>query len=190
MNARSLVPFRGSRAPARRHEDAHPLNALRREMDQVFDDFFRGFGLPLLVETMPAAMAMPRLDVSETEQELQIAAEMPGIEEKDIEVTLAEDMLTIRGGRRDEEDKTTRDFHLVERSQGSFVRSLRLPFSADASQVKASFKNGVLTIAVPKPKEVQQQVHKIALTKSDGAGAPEASQQAGQKTKEMQAAAE
>jgi HSP20 family protein len=190
MDVKSLVPFRGSRAPARRHEDAHPLNALRREMDQVFDDFFRGFGFPLLVETMPAAMAMPRLDVSETEQEIQIAAEMPGVEEKDIEVILAEDVLTIRGERRAEEDKTARDFHLVERSQGSFVRSLRLPFSADASQVKASFQNGVLTIAVPKPKEVQQKARKIALTKSDGAGAPEARQQEGQKTEQTQAAAE
>jgi HSP20 family protein len=190
MDVKSLVPFRGSRAPARRHEDAHPLNALRREMDQVFDDFFRGFGFPLLVETISPALAMPRLDVSETEQEVQIAAEMPGIEEKDIEVTVADDVLTIRGERRVEEDKTERDFHLVERSQGSFVRSLRLPFSADASQVKASFKNGVLTIAVPKPKEVQQKVHKIALTESQGVGAPEASQQAGQKTEQMQAAAE
>jgi len=167
MNIRSLIPFSGNRSMAQRPEDAHPVPMLRREIDQLFDDFFRDFGFPAMTDRMPA-MVVPRLDVSETDQEIQIAAELPGIDEKDIEVTLTDDVLTIRGEKKTETEQKKRDYHLIERSQGTFMRSLRLPVAVDASKVKASFKDGVLTLAIPKPPEAQQKVRKIAVTRGDG----------------------
>jgi HSP20 family protein len=156
--------FPGNRTLAQRPKDAHPIPMLRREIDQLFEDFFRDFGFSGMVDRMPTMVA-PRLDVSETEQEVQIVAEMPGINEKDIEVTLADDVLTIRGEKTAESDQKKRNYHLMERSQGMFMRSLRLPFTVDANQVKALFKDGVLTIAIPKPKEAQEKVKKIAVTR-------------------------
>jgi HSP20 family protein len=140
---------------------------LRREIDQLFDDFFRGFGFPVLADRMPAAMMAPRLDVSETENEIQIAAELPGIDEKDVEVTLVDDLLTIRGEKKAARKQDERDYRLMERSEGMFVRSLRLPFAAEASEIKASFKDGVLTITIPKPKEVREKVQKITLARNE-----------------------
>jgi HSP20 family protein len=186
MDIKSIIPFQGKRVAARQREDAHPLPALRREIDDVFDDFFRSFGFPMLGGEMPAAKLVPRLDVSETEQEIQIQAELPGIDEKDVEVTLADDVLTIRGEKKAEQEKKERDYHLMERSQGTFVRSLRLPFTVDAGQVTAAFKNGVLTITIPKPKEVQQKTHKIAVTGDSGTAAAQSPEQ---KPSQPQAAA-
>lgn len=171
MDAKSLMPFPGNRTPARRAEDSHPLPMLRREIDQLFDDFFRGFGFPVLADRMPAAMMAPRLDVSETENEIQIAAELPGIDEKDVEVTLVDDLLTIRGEKKAERKQDERNYHLMERSEGMFVRSLRLPFTAEAKEIKASFKDGVLTITIPKPKEVREKVQKITVARDESGDA-------------------
>jgi HSP20 family protein len=186
MDIKSIIPFQGNRAAGRQRDEAHPLPALRREIDGVFDDFFRSFGFPMLANEMPVAKLMPRLDVSETEQEIQIQAELPGIDEKDVDVTLADDVLTIRGEKKTEQEKKERDYHLMERSQGTFVRSLRLPFMVDAGQVTAAFKNGVLTITIPKPKEVQQKTQKIAVTGDSGTAAAQSTQQ---KPSQSQAAA-
>jgi HSP20 family protein len=168
MAGRSLLPFFSRHLPvSRSSEDTDPFMAFRREMNRVFDDTFRGFGLPSLVGQafgrMPAGTLMPQIDVSETEHEIQVTAELPGIDEKDVEVILADDVLTIRGEKKAEREQKERDYHLMERSHGTFSRSLPLPFAADPSQVKAGFKNGVLTVTIPKPKEVQEKQHRIEI---------------------------
>jgi HSP20 family protein len=109
-----------------------------------------------------AALA-PSIDVSETESELRIEADLPGVEEKDVDVTVADNILTIKGEKRAEKEETKKNFHVVERSYGSFSRSLTLPFAADPSKAKATFKNGVLSITLPKPPEVKAKAKKIAI---------------------------
>jgi HSP20 family protein len=118
---------------------------------------------------------MPQIDVSESEHEIQVTQNC-GIDEMDVEVILADDMLTIRGEKKAEHEQKDRDYHLMERSHGTFSRSLPLPFAADPSQVKAAFKNGVLTVTIQKPKEVLEKQHRIEVqTDTGAAGGPRVS---------------
>jgi len=140
-----------------------PFAGLRRDMERMFEDFSRdvGWGPPALAGIGTA----PRLDVSETDTELKIEAELPGVDEKDVEVVLSEGRLTIKGEKRQEKEEKKKDYHLVERSYGSFARSIVLPFAADPDQVKASFAKGVLSVSVPKPPEVKAKEKKIPIGK-------------------------
>jgi HSP20 family protein len=173
MDIRSLVPFNRNRTPARQPQDVDPFLAFRREMNRVFDDFFSGSGMPSLFGTLPRVMPLaeltPQLDVSETDQEIRIAAELPGVNEKDIEVEVSDDVVTIRGEKKAEREEEDRDYHLTERAEGSFARSLVLPFSVDPDQVQARFKDGVLTIIIHKPEEVRQQARKIEVKREEDA---------------------
>jgi HSP20 family protein len=139
-----------------------PFTALRREMDRVFENFGREFGWPS-TEAQPGVMA-PSIDVSETETELKIEAELPGVDEKDVEVVVSDNVLTIKGEKKTETEEKKKDYHLIERSYGSFTRSLTLPFAVQPDQAKATFKKGVLTITLPKPPEVKAKAKKIAVS--------------------------
>jgi HSP20 family protein len=161
--ARSLMPFEwGSMAP-RGTLGADTFNALHREMDRLFDSFLRD--IPGWASSDASTMMAPRMDVSETDREIRIEAELPGVKEKDVQVELIDDVLSIRGEKKaeKEEEEERKGYHMKERSYGSFSRSMRLPFDADPGQVKASFDNGVLTITVPKPKEARGQARKIEV---------------------------
>ncbi|HYZ41045.1 MAG TPA: Hsp20/alpha crystallin family protein, partial [Stellaceae bacterium] len=141
-------------------------------MNRLFDDAFSGFGLPSLfgpaLQQLPMA---PKIDVSETDNEIQVTAEMPGIDQNDVQVLLEDDRLIIRGEKKEEredEDKN-RNYHVRERVEGAFSRTLPLPFAPDPNQVKAEFKNGVMTITIPKPQEVKQKQHRIEVQKDTSA---------------------
>jgi HSP20 family protein len=175
MCAMSILPFnRGRSVSRRRPEEADPLLSLRQEMSRVFDDFFSGVGLPSFAGVQPAsavaAILTPRMDVSETDNEVQITAELPGIDEGDVAVTLDGDVLTIRGEKATERDEDERDYHIIERAEGTFLRTLRLPFEADPEQVQADFRDGVLMITIPKPKEAQQTSRRIEVHRQNGSG--------------------
>lgn len=180
MSASSMVPSSGNqqsggnRPVARRGGEMDPFQAIRREMDRVFDDMLRGFGMPSfslpITQAMSATMLTPHMDVSETDQDIRITAELPGIDEKNLEVMVSDDLLTIRGEKQVEEEEKDRDYRVVERARGSFGRSLRLPFSVDPNQVQASFKDEVLTITVPKPKEVKEKTARVEVKRENGAG--------------------
>jgi HSP20 family protein len=142
--------------------DQDLFTALRREMDRLFESFGRDLGWP--GGDLGSAATMPSIDVSETESELRIDADLPGVEEKHVDVMISDNILTIRGEKKAEKEEKKKDLHLVERSYGSFSRSLALPFAADASKAKATFKNGVLSISLPKPPEVKAQAKKIAIS--------------------------
>ena len=102
------------------------------------------------------------MDVSETENEIRVRAELPGVTEKDVEVTLDDDVLTIRGEKRLEQKDEKENYHFVERSFGTFQRSLRLPFPVDPGQVRASLENGVLTVTLPKTAQ-QERARRIQV---------------------------
>jgi HSP20 family protein len=173
MSGTSLQPQTSNRSMSRRPEDGDPFMPLRRQMSRLFDDFFSGPMVPRFPMMTPApmlaAVVTPQIEVSETDKEIQIAAELPGIDPKDVEVTLADDVLTIRGEKQAQrQEGQDRDYHLAERSYGTFARYLRLPFHLDPQNIRAMFKDGVLTLTIPKPEEAQQKVHRIAVS-TDGA---------------------
>src|SRR5690554_2369078 len=129
-----------------------PILQLHREIDRLFDDAFRGFGFPALtVPRLPADwpdMLKPALDIQEGDKQYKIALELPGVEEKDIQINLDNDVLVVRGEKRQEEEKNEGGFHRIERSYGSFQRVLNLPDDANQDSIKANVKNGVLTITM------------------------------------------
>jgi HSP20 family protein len=160
MGLRSLAPFgRGSSSMIRRPASDDPFWGFRREVDRLFDDFFSGRGMT----RWPGEGVDLRLDVSETDKELTLTAELPGVDEKDVELTLTDDLLTIRGEKKREQTQKNGDYHMVERSYGSLARSLRLPFAVEQDKVDARFEKGVLTVTLPKPPEVQQSTKRIAI---------------------------
>ncbi|MGD8570353.1 MAG: Hsp20/alpha crystallin family protein [Gammaproteobacteria bacterium] len=140
-------------APGAQPQSA-PLTRLHTEIDRMFDDFFRGTGMPDIFQsrwpTETNTFLKPKLDISEDDEQYKIAVEVPGISEKDIKVDIEGDMLSIRGEKK-QEYKTEKDkYHCIERSYGSFMRTLNLPANADTDSIKAKFKNGVLTININK----------------------------------------
>lgn len=122
------------------------LTSLRREMDRVFDRFFE----PFPEEMRSLGEWAPRMDVSETKDAVVVKAEVPGIEPREIEVSLHGDTLTMKGEKKMEKEDKGERFHRVERTWGSFVRTVRLPMPVDGEKVQATFKNGLLTVTLPK----------------------------------------
>lgn len=155
----------------------HPLVGLRAEMNRLFDDFLSASWLPAPIGGRRGAPepawpfdgalghAAPPIDVTEKDTAYEVTAELPGMEEKDIEVTLADGVLTIKGEKREEKEEKQKDYHLTERRFGSFRRSLRIPDGVDQDKIGASFKNGVLMLVLPKSPEAQRSERKIAIGK-------------------------
>lgn len=141
-----------------------PFLALHREMNRLFDDAMRG-GLALSgaqAGGQSGALLAPHMDVSETEKDVRIQAELPGVSEKDIEVSLNDDVLTIRAEKQQERKEDRQGVHFSERAYGTFQRSLRLPFPVSQDQVQASFENGVLSVTLPKA-QPQERSHRIQV---------------------------
>ncbi len=165
---RFLAPFGASRAPARWGD---PFVDLQREMNRVFDDVFRGFGVAPSGED-GTAMVAPRIDIDESDGAIQISAELPGVKMEEVEVSLDDDVLTIRGEKRCE--RRDERACVSERFYGKFQRSIQLPFSPDADQVEAKFDNGVLKVTLPKQDQAPR-THKIQVrTQDDGGQAAQA----------------
>jgi HSP20 family protein len=154
--------------------DMDPFTALHRDVNRLFDDVLRGFGGA--ASAGPLATAAPRMDVSETADSIDIAVELTGISEKGVEVQLVEDVLTIRGEKKGRNEDKQQSYHVVERSFGSFVRSVRLPLAVDPGQVQASFENGVLHVRLPKS-AAQQRTHRIEVKAGAAAGGSSAQKQ-------------
>lgn len=128
------------------------ISRLRDEMDRLWEDFFgpgrRGLR-PIAEEWIPA------VDISDTTDTVTVKVEIPGMEAKDVEISLTGDILTIKGEKKIEKEAEEQNFYMAERSYGSFVRSLRLPAAVKEDQIEASYKQGVLTITCPKKEEVK-----------------------------------
>jgi HSP20 family protein len=124
----------------------------------VFDDFH-----PFRLGRAGLTMSAPRLDVSETPEEYLIEAELPGVDIKDVEVSVAGDLLTIKGEKKIYREDKSKDFHLVERAHGVFERTIALPFAVDPRKITAKFQAGVLRISATKPTEAKLEKQKIAI---------------------------
>ena len=145
-----------------------PFAEMRSEMDRLFDTFLgRGFfGRPA-----PSAMAQsaatlaPNVDIRENDKEIIVEAELPGIDEKDIQVAVRDGVLSLKGEKKSERDEKKDTYHLIERSYGSFERSFELPDSADEERIKAEFNKGVLRVVIPKRPEAVKAEKKIPIGK-------------------------
>lgn len=178
MARNALIP---SRARPRGLTGFNPLMSLNRDINRLFDDLLQPSALPTTADPAVAtALITPQMNVSETDTEIRVAAELPGVDLDDLEVDVMDDMLVIRGAKRLERSDEDENFHFVECAYGSFQRTVQLPFAADPDRVQANFENGVLSITVPKSDQ-QQGVHRIDVQHGSGAqGGERTSQQASQ----------
>jgi HSP20 family protein len=128
------------------------LTTFRREMDRLFERFLGGF--PSL--DISAVGEMPRLDLAETKDNVTVKAELPGLEAKDLEISISGQTLTIKGEKKQEKEEKDEHRHLIERSYGAFSRTVALPAPVASDKIKATFKNGVLTITLPKTEDAKR----------------------------------
>ncbi len=134
------------------------LDKMRTEMDQLWDSFFEG--KPRLREF---GKWFPSVDVSETKNDLVVKAELPGMDPKDIDISLNDGYLTIKGEKKQEKEEKEENYHFIERSYGSFTRSVRLPNEVQRDKISASYKNGILKVTLPKSEEAKKKEVKIKV---------------------------
>jgi HSP20 family protein len=168
MAVRDLIPWGRSRSSVPSMmpgDEVSPFVSLHREMNRLFDDVFNRFdaGVPSLLGRTPGSLggSWPSLEVNASDNEVRVSAELPGMDEKDIEVLVDNDVLTIRGEKKSETEDKDRRFS--ERYYGRFERSLALPFEVDEEKAEASFKNGVLTVTLPKSATAKDTAKRIAV---------------------------
>ena len=162
---KELVPAgQGIETPPASREQEYPLFSLQRDVNWLFDDFFRGFDLrPLRMSDEKWGGFSPKMDLEETEKEFRITAELPGMEEKDVEVLLTGNAITLKGEKKEEKEEKGKSFYHMERSYGSFQRTVPLPEGIDLKKVDADFKNGVLTVRLPKTVEAKTRSKKVPV---------------------------
>jgi HSP20 family protein len=164
MNVRDLVPWNrnagGDRNLTTKQETASPFFTLHREMNRLFDDVFRGFDTPAL---WGGGSGWPHIEVEDTEAQYRVTAELPGLEDKDVEVLVQDDVLILRGEKRAEHEDRARAFS--ERIYGRFERRIPLD-GADEANAQATFRNGVLTITVPKSAQSRERAKRIPINQS------------------------
>ncbi|WP_105403280.1 MULTISPECIES: Hsp20/alpha crystallin family protein [Neorhizobium] len=167
MSVRDLIPWgrnNGNQVPSLlRDNDRDPFLSLHREVNRLFDDVFRGFGSGL--SSLSAANSFgggwPSVEISDNEKEVKVTAEIPGLEEKDIEVLLNDGVLTLKGEKQSETESKDRQFS--ERFYGRFERRIPLGVEVEEDRGDAHFRNGVLTVTLPKTEKAQSQVKRIAI---------------------------
>ncbi len=159
MAFKNLVP--SAKEPTQEGKAEHPVDLFRDEMNRLFDSFFRGFD----VEPFGGrgATFSPKVDVVETEKQFAVTAELPGIDEKNIDVSIGRDSVTIKGEKKIEKEDKGKDYYRMERSYGSFSRTIPLPVEIETEKVDAEFKKGVLTVTLPKSAKAVKAVKKITV---------------------------
>jgi HSP20 family protein len=167
MNMRDLIPWgrNAQTTPSPYREEGDPFMTLHREMNRLFDDVFRGFDIAPFGSFggMGRMAGWPSVEVSETDKDIRVSAELPGLEEKDVEVLMSDGVLTIRGEKRSEVEDKSRAFS--ERTYGRFERRIPLGWEVEEDKVNASFQNGVLTVTMPKSAKAAAKARRIAINR-------------------------
>ncbi|MFA7430702.1 MAG: Hsp20/alpha crystallin family protein [Rhodospirillaceae bacterium] len=163
MTLRSLLPFGRDMVPAT-DLGGDVFRSLHREIDRVFDDMMRG------VPMLDVGRAMPRLDVRDAPDGLEVVADLPGMDEKDIDIRLTDNSLILQGEKKAESDEEKEGWHLHERSYGSFMRRVPLPYGVDEANVSATYDKGVLKITMPKSPTAKETARRIEVNKKASEG--------------------
>jgi HSP20 family protein len=178
MTLKEMVPWRWGGLRRWDDEDRpfesflREMDSLHKDMDRLFEDFWRGSGRHSPMTThWPSMMATPwahgevtpRVDETEDEKAFHIQVELPGMDKEDVDITMANGLLTIRGEKKREEEEKGKDFYRKERSFGAFRRSLPIPADVDESKIDASFTKGVLYIELPKTEEARKKITHIDI---------------------------
>ncbi|MER8523448.1 Hsp20/alpha crystallin family protein [Mesorhizobium sp. M0644] len=169
MAIRDLIPWgrENNQTPSLfRDADRDPFLTLHREMNRLFDEAFRGFDtrLPSLGGLSAARASWPSIDIADGEKEIRVTAEIPGMDAKDVELLLDDGVLTLRGEKREETEDKDRKFS--ERFYGRFERRIPLGYEVDEDRVNAAFRNGVLSVTLPKTERAQAKAKRIAIGKT------------------------
>jgi len=171
MAETSKLPLRTEKSSTPSIQARFPFENLRREVDRLFDAFTGGFGAapfrgsvfdigPFWGREM-SWPTTPAVDLTDTEKTYELTAELPGMDEKNIEVKVANGILSIKGEKQEDKEEKKKDYYIRERNFGSFERSFQIPDGVDPDRIEASFKKGVLTVTLPKKPEVQKASKKI-----------------------------
>jgi HSP20 family protein len=168
-DAGKMVPVKRESAKEKSDTLVHPLQQFHQEIDRVFDQAFRGFGLssfdfdqPLFPRLADGTLK-PTLDLGATDKEYTISVEIPGVDEKDVKLEIVNDTLTIWGEKKQENEEKEKNYYRMERSYGSFQRVLSLPEDADQDKINATFKKGVLTVTMPRKALPKSDVKQIEV---------------------------
>lgn len=168
------LPIKGEKSTAPEQQAGWtPFESLKREIDRLFDDF-HPFGWRLPMARSPFDFALhrlsgagwpvaPAIDLAEKEKQYEITAELPGLDEKDVEISLSNQTLTIKGEKKEEKEEKQKDYYLSERRYGSFQRSFQLPEGVDADKIDATFSKGILTVKLPKTAGAQKAEKRISI---------------------------
>lgn len=147
--------------------DRPSFPSLRRAVDRLFDTWSEDIDIePFWGTRIPQGMFAPRIDVAETDKEFRVTAELPGMDEKDVELKLTKDALILKGEKKEEKEEKGRDYYRRERHFGAFCQEVPLPSGVTEDKINAVFKNGVLTVTLPKTAEAQQETKKIEIKKA------------------------
>ena len=165
MRLSALVPNRQRTEISR--PDVMLFGPLQREIDRLFNEFSRGIA-PL---QQTAANVLPTIDVAETDKDIEISVEMPGLDRGDVEISLEDNVLTVRGEKRIEADRNRKNVRLGERAYGIFLRTIELPPGVDPSSIDATMANGVLKIRIPKPRSAEARKIEVKEQPQSQAGA-------------------
>lgn len=138
--------------------DLEPFRSLHDRFERLFDEFGK-----LPAAGGAKALMAPRVDVKETDTGFELTAELPGVDKKDIDVRVSDNVVTIKGEKKSSREEKEKDYHLIERSFGSFQRSLSLPCDVDSKRVEASLTDGVLKLVLPKAEHVEEKVKKVEI---------------------------
>lgn len=163
MALNDFKPFKKKGQLAVRQANEQPFFALQHRMNRMFDDFFRGFDIEPFGEFEKQATFMPQINISEDEKEIVVTADLPGIDEKDLDISITKDVLTIKGEKKTETEDKKKNYHRIERSYGSFSRSIAMPEGIEEGKIEAELKKGVLKILIPKSAAAQPQQKKINI---------------------------
>ena len=168
MTMRDLIPWGRNQqtTPSRYREEGDPFMTLHREMNRLFDDVFRTFDMAPLgtLSGVGRRAGWPQVEVIENDKDVRVSAELPGMDEKGVEVLMSDGVLTIRGEKKSEIEDKERAFS--ERSYGRFERRIPLAWDGEEDKIDAAFKNGVLTVTMPKAPESQPNMKRIAINRA------------------------
>jgi HSP20 family protein len=135
------------------------LVSIREEMNRLFDSFFSA--IPERRRGLLEGEWVPSVDVAETDEGIVVTAELPGIKQEEVDISIADNVLTLKGEKKEEKEVKEKNYHRVERSYGSFQRSISLPTGVEAGKAKATYKDGILRVTVPKVEEAKPKQIKI-----------------------------